>query len=197
MYMAMFDATGFVPLPLTGDDYIAMMPIEYRTIQLDGIQIHYRRYDSPDLQRYRLSPSYTTGHKRKWAVRVDPNNPAAVWVQDPEDRSWIQCDWMNQDAFEKPFSAVFRRNARDVATSLGVVGDKQSGRVIEEVLAATRAEKARMREAEKRQASAQKLAHDAGVPDIVVQRPDLSAPAEGADVEDLTCGVFDPNQDFL
>lgn len=196
-YMAMFDATGFVPLPLTGDDYIAMMPIVYRTIQLDGIQIHYRRYDSPYLQRYRLSPSYTTGHKRKWAVRIDPNNPAAVWVQDPEDSSWIQCDWMNQDAFGKPFSAEFRRNARDIAASLGVVGDKQSGRVIEGVLAATRAEKARMRAAEARHASAQKLAHDAGMPNIVVPRHDLLAPSDGPDVEVPICGVFDPDQDFL
>lgn len=197
MYMAMFDATGFVPLPLTADDYIAMMPIMYRTIQLDGIQIHYRRYDSPYLQRYRLSPSYTTGHKRKWAVRIDPNNPAAVWVQDPEDNSWIQCDWMNQDAFAKPFSAEFRRNARDIAASLGVVGDKQSGRVIEDVLAATKAEKARMRAAENRQRSAQKLAHDAGMPDIVVRHPDLLAPSESPDIEVPICGVFDPNQDFL
>jgi putative transposase len=197
MYMAMFDATGFVPLPLTADDYIAMMPIMYRTIQLDGIQIHYRRYDSPYLQRYRLSPSYTTGHKRKWAVRIDPNNPAAVWVQDPEDNSWIQCDWINQDAFAKPFSAEFRRNARDIAASLGVVGDKQSGRVIEEVLAATKAEKARMRAAENRQTSAQKLAHDAGMPDIVVRHPDLLAPSESSDIEVPMCGVFDPNQDFL
>jgi hypothetical protein len=174
-----------------------MMPIVYRTIQLDGIQIHYRRYDSPYLQRYRLSPSYTTGHKRKWAVRIDPNNPAAVWVRDPEDSSWIQCDWMNQDAFAKPFSAEFRRNARDIAASLGVVGDKQSGRVIEDVLAATQAEKARMRAAEKRQAAAQKLAHDAGKPDIVVRRPDLLAPSESPDMEVPICGVFDPNQDFL
>ncbi|RNL51407.1 Mu transposase C-terminal domain-containing protein [Arthrobacter oryzae] len=197
MYMAMFDATGFVPLPLTADDYIAMMPIVYRTIQLDGIQIHYRRYDSPYLQRYRLSPSYTTGHKRKWAIRIDPNNPAAVWVQNPEDSSWIQCNWMNQDAFGKPFSAEFRRNARDIAANLGVVGDLQSGRVIEKVLAATRAEKAKMRAAEKRQASVQKLAHDAGMPDIVVRRPDLLVPSESPDNEDPTVGVFDPNQEFL
>ncbi|MFJ5696542.1 Mu transposase C-terminal domain-containing protein [Arthrobacter sp. NPDC093139] len=197
MYMAMFDATGFVPIPLTAADYIAMMPIEYRTIQMDGIQIQYRRYDSPDLQRYRLSPSYVTGHKRKWAVRTDPNNPAAVWVQDPEDQSWIQCDWMNQDAFGKPFSAEFRQKARDVAAELGVKGDLQSGRVIEKVLRATRTEKAKTRAAEQRQAAAQKLAHDAGMPDLVVRRPDLLAPSESPDIEVPTVGIFDPNQEYL
>jgi putative transposase len=197
MYMAMFDATGFVPLPLTADDYIAMMPIEYRTIQMDGIQIDYRRYDSPHLQRYRLSPSYTAGHKRKWAVRTDPNNPAAVWVQHPEDASWIQCDWMNQDAFAKPFSAEFRQKARNVAAELGVQGDLQSGRVIQAVLAATQAEKAKTKAAEKRQAAAQKLAHDAGMPDLVVQRPDLLSPSEAPDPEVPTVGIFDPRQEFL
>lgn len=197
MYMAMFDATGFVPIPLTADDYIAMMPIEYRTIQLDGIQLNYRRYDSPGLQRYRLSPSYTAGHKRKWPVRTDPNNPAAVWVQDPEDASWIQCDWMNQDAFQKPFSAEFRQKARNVAAELGVQGDLQSGRVIQAVLAATQAEKAKTKAAEKRQATAQKLAHDAGMPDLVVQRPELLSPSETPDLDVPTVGIFDPSQEFL
>lgn len=57
MYMAMFDMTGFVPVPIHIDDYIALLPTVVRTIQTDGIQVNYRCYDSVHLNPYRMQKS--------------------------------------------------------------------------------------------------------------------------------------------
>lgn len=40
--MAMFDMTGYVPVPIHVDDYIALLPTVVRSIQTDGIQATYR-----------------------------------------------------------------------------------------------------------------------------------------------------------
>jgi hypothetical protein len=97
-----------VPLPLSADDYVALLPTELRTIQMDGIQIAYRRYDAHELHPYRLQDSTDASRGGKWTVHYNPHDPSAVWVRDPEGSGWIQCDWMNREAFARPFSESVR-----------------------------------------------------------------------------------------
>lgn len=142
MYMAMFDMTGYVPVPLSQDDYIALLPTVERTIQLDGIQVNYRRYDSTHLHPYRLQPSGRAEAKGKWVVHYNPHNPAAVWVRDPETSAWIECPWMNKDAFDRPFSAAIRRKAREITAANGALGDPYSTQATIELIGQTKDAKA-------------------------------------------------------
>lgn len=142
MYMAMFDMTGYVPVPLSQDDYIALLPTVERTIQLDGIQVNYRRYDSTHLRPYRLQPSGRAEAKGKWVVHYNPHNPAAVWVRDPETSAWIECPWMNKDAFDRPFSAAIRRKAREITAANGALGDPYSTQATIELIGQTKDAKA-------------------------------------------------------
>lgn len=137
MYMAMFDMTGYVPVPLTGEDYVALLPTVERSIQADGIQHDYRRYDSVDLHPYRLqkSPHTRTG---SWTIHYNPHNPAAVWVRDPETSVWIECAWMNKDAFERPFSASIRRRAREITAASDTLGDPASMQATIEMIGRTK-----------------------------------------------------------
>ncbi|MCD4849697.1 Mu transposase C-terminal domain-containing protein [Arthrobacter sp. AK01] len=137
MYMAMFDMTGFVPVPLSPEDYIALLPTLERTIQADGINVDYRRYDSPELGPYRLQPSGRSDTGGKWVIHYNPHNPAAVWVRHPETGEWMECRWMNKDAFEKPFSASIRRSARQITEAFGVLGDQESTEATVEMIAQT------------------------------------------------------------
>lgn len=194
MYMAMFDMTGFVPVPLTEDDYIALLPTQQRTIQTDGIQMNYRRYDSVHLNPYRLQPDPTTGSPRWW-VHYNPHNPAAVWVRDPETMLWIACAWMNKDAFDKPFSAAIRRTAREVTAAQGALGDIATTQATVELIAQTRAaQAAKVREEIRRQTS-QKLGEVTGKR-LPVHIEPVRATEEEADVDGFEFEVFDPSAGF-
>ena len=114
-YQAMFDLVdGFVPVPVTPEAYIEFLPFSTRKISRQGIEINRRRYDSLKLGPFRELPGPKGRGTEDWEVRYDPYNPAAVWVADPDDGTWIQCDWMNNDALIRPFTKA----TRDTATML-------------------------------------------------------------------------------
>jgi putative transposase len=57
MYVAALSVAGYVPVPLTGDDYIALHPCRERAINSYGVKIDHRVYDSDELNPYRGQPS--------------------------------------------------------------------------------------------------------------------------------------------
>lgn len=129
---------------MTADDYISLMPVKYITIQADGITLEYRRYDSVLLHPYRLLKSSDAAHDGKWAVHYDPYNPGAVWVMDPFTELWIECSWMNGDAFAKPFSRHIRTEAKRILEGMGMTGDSSMLRLTQDVLASTKAARTQM-----------------------------------------------------
>lgn len=200
MYMAMFPMTGFVPLPLVRDDYIALLPTELRTIQLDGIQVDYRRYDAPELHPYRLRKSRDNGTSGKWAVHYNPHDPSAVWIRDPETGGWIQCDWMNRDAFKKPFSASIRRNAREITTIQGALGDQASLQASIDLISQTKPARKRFEATLVRQESSRNLAVQAGTAlPMPMKRTDRveNMDDENDDVQYEEFGMFDPEKGML
>jgi hypothetical protein len=60
-YAALVGAAGYVPVALTGDDYIELMPSDWRTIGDGGIQVDYRTYNSGELGPYRHQSTRSTG----------------------------------------------------------------------------------------------------------------------------------------
>ncbi|GAA5199948.1 DDE-type integrase/transposase/recombinase [Arthrobacter gyeryongensis] len=197
MYLAMFPMTGYVPLPLRAEDYIALLPTELRTIQLDGIQIDYRRYDAPELHPYRLQASADANRDGKWTVHYNPHDPSAVWIRDPQEDGFIQCDWMNRDAFAKPFSASIRRDAREITAAQGVLGDDASTQAAIELIGQTKAARRRHAAVLERQESARNLASLSGTK-LPLPAPRLVADAvasytiDDGEIEYDELEIFDP-----
>lgn len=51
-YAALVEVAGYFPVPLSQDDYIELLPVEWRAINSYGIKIRHRKYDSKALRRY-------------------------------------------------------------------------------------------------------------------------------------------------
>jgi hypothetical protein len=54
-YAALVAAAGYLPVTLTGEDYLELLPVAWRAISGYGIQIHYRTYDARGLGPYRFA----------------------------------------------------------------------------------------------------------------------------------------------
>lgn len=109
MYLATYDVSAPIALPITRDDYIGLMPVWYRTVQPDGITIGTRRYDHPRLREFVGRKSTEVFHEGEWPVRYDPYDVSAVWFQDPATGEWIECDWMNQRWVGEPHQEFIRK----------------------------------------------------------------------------------------
>jgi len=118
MYNASFDVAAQLPLPLTADDYIDLMPVEYRVIGTAGVKINHRFYDSIELQPFRNAPSPDAVHGNQWEIRVNPYDPRIVWVRHP-DGHWIECLWRAETTFHQPFADSILQSAIDIAVSRG------------------------------------------------------------------------------
>lgn len=123
MYGALFPVTGAVPVPLSGDDYIALLPREERTIDSMGVRFDNRRYDAPGLFLLRDLRDADTGKFRKWNVHYDPYDPSAVWVDDPDTKMWIECPWVSpNDARRRPFADTIYEEALALRLEYGALG---------------------------------------------------------------------------
>lgn len=67
-YAALVEAAGYVPLALSADDYIELLPATWRAINAYGIKINHRVYDDEDLNDFRGQPSGVTAKKNRWEI---------------------------------------------------------------------------------------------------------------------------------
>ena len=78
MYAALVAAAGYLPLTLSGEDYLELLPVEWRQINAYGIRIGYRTYDCPELGPWRLQHSGITARRGLWEVHYDPYDATHV-----------------------------------------------------------------------------------------------------------------------
>ncbi|MFD9203651.1 integrase, partial [Streptomyces anthocyanicus] len=71
-YAALVAAAGYVPVALSQEEYIQLMPREWRVIGPGGVRINNRTYDSRDLVPLRRQPSGAGPDGRLWEVHYDP-----------------------------------------------------------------------------------------------------------------------------
>lgn len=122
MYNASFDLAAQLPLPLTAEDFIELMPVEWRKILPAGVKHNHRYYDCIELQPFREQPSNNPKHDNKWEVRVNPYDPRIIWVRHPEGH-WMECLWRDESTYRQPFAdeilqtAIGLANARPDADS--------------------------------------------------------------------------------
>lgn len=140
---AMAEVTGTVPIPFGADDYIESMPTKDLCIQPNGITCLRRTYDSVELYPFRGQPSPET-HNKKWRVHYNPYDPFAVWIKDPRDGHWIECNWTKAAALTAPFSAAVRSESRRIAAEMGVLHDEDAVELTMQIIARATAEKRRM-----------------------------------------------------
>jgi hypothetical protein len=56
-YAALVAAAGYIPVALSGEDYIELLPVKWRAISEGGVQVDYRTYTCPELRTYSQYPS--------------------------------------------------------------------------------------------------------------------------------------------
>jgi putative transposase len=195
MYAAMFPLMGFVDTPLDEDEYVSILPKVSRQITRAGVNLYYRRYDSPELDRYRtLANPDGTGFK--WDFRYDPYDPSSIWMFDPREKKWIRCEWVHKDRLDVPFAAWTRRETRAIKAHAPELVQTVGVDNVLQIIASTT--KARKREAKEnaRNETARKQLEQSGLP----VAPELEGVARGAEsaldhfTEFDEVGTFDPTE---
>jgi transposase InsO family protein len=133
-YAALVAAAGYLPLTLTGEDYLELLPVQWRQVNAYGIRIDYRTYDCPELGPLRLQPSGVTARRGLWEVHHDPYDVTKVFVRTPD--GWITAPWTHLPMVAAPFAEFTWRHARALAASQGLdaTNETEVARVLDELL---------------------------------------------------------------
>ncbi len=67
---------GHVPVPLTGRDYLDLLPVRWQAITPAGITIHHRTYNTDLLAPHRGQASPVPGRGGKWEIHYNPTTCA-------------------------------------------------------------------------------------------------------------------------
>jgi putative transposase len=119
MYAAALSVAGYVPVPLTADDYVQLHPTQLRVINSYGIKIDHRIYDCDELNPYRGQPSGVKELGDRWAVHYDPYDVTRVWVRNHHDGGWITAYWRQLHSSPQPFGDAAWQYARRVVAERG------------------------------------------------------------------------------
>lgn len=113
MFAACIGISGYVPLPLTGDDYIELLPAVFRTVNDYGLTIDNRTYDCKTLNPCRrLDSGLPGGNRKKWEVHYDPYDITVVWLRDHRSDEWIVVPWVYRSLAGQPFGVALWEHAR-------------------------------------------------------------------------------------
>jgi putative transposase len=119
-YAALIEVAGYVPVPLSQDDYIELLTVEWRAINSYGIKIRHRKYDSRALRRYRREPSGVKAKKDLWEVHRDPYDVSRIWVRNHRDGGWIEATWTCLNAGPVPFGDLAWDHAQKMLARRGI-----------------------------------------------------------------------------
>jgi hypothetical protein len=105
-YAALIEAAGYVPVALSADDYIELLPATWRAINAYGVKIKYRTYDDEALNPLRLQQSGVKERKDLWEIHYDPYDVSRVWVRDHWQGGWITLYWKQLHRIAAPFGEM-------------------------------------------------------------------------------------------
>lgn len=112
-----------IPVTLTRDDYIALLPLQWRSIHPYGINFGGLRYDCPALHEYRGVPSgLASPANGAWEIRYDPYRLQSIHVRDHHKGIWIEAEWTMARRLAGPFSL-------DILAAAKKALDKRSGNI--------------------------------------------------------------------
>ncbi|MGW4731403.1 Mu transposase C-terminal domain-containing protein [Streptomyces shenzhenensis] len=133
-YAALVAAAGYVPVALSPEEYIQLMPREWRVIGPGGVRINNRTYDSRDLVPLRRQPSGAGPDGRLWEVHYDPYDISCVWVRNHRGTGWITATWRHLRTSPVPMGELVFDRARQV------LADRERRKPDEEAVAETAVE---------------------------------------------------------
>jgi len=197
-YAVLVEAAGYVPVALSGDDYIELLPAEWRKVNAYGIKLARRSYDGEELNPLRLQPSGIREHGDRWEIRHDPYDVSKIHVRGPD--GWITVFWRHLDRAPLPFGELAWDHAR---RGLGreateeQIADAVAGLLRRANAGPGQREKAETSRRDRRVAARTKAAPPHGQPGRDAVGPLPSAPAgqedEDAPLADvIPMGIFDP-----
>jgi putative transposase len=133
-YAALSAAAGYLPVTLDGEDYLELLPVQWRQINAYGIRIGYRTYDCPELGPFRLQHSGVGARRGLWEVHYDPYDATKVFVRTPE--GWVTAPWTHLPMVSAPFAEFTWRHARQLAAERGVedTNETEVARVLDDLL---------------------------------------------------------------
>ncbi|MGW1077285.1 Mu transposase C-terminal domain-containing protein [Streptomyces sp. NPDC002537] len=114
MWAALVAVAGYVPVPLTGHDYLELLPVRWQAITASGIRIHHRTYDADLLAPYRGQPSPVAGRGGKWEIHYNPHDVRQIWVRLP-DGELTEIPWIHRDHVHHPFNEHTWQHIRALA----------------------------------------------------------------------------------
>lgn len=114
MWAVLVAVTGYVPVPLTGRDYLELLPVRWQAITPSGIRIHHRTYDADLLAPHRGKASSVAGRGGKWEIHYNPHDVRQVWVRLP-DGELTEIPWIHRDHVHRPFDERTWQHIRTLA----------------------------------------------------------------------------------
>ncbi|MEU7592634.1 Mu transposase C-terminal domain-containing protein [Streptomyces sp. NPDC039022] len=103
MWAALIAVAGYVPVPLSGHDYLELLPMRWQTITEHGIRVQHRTYDHDVLGPYRRQPSPHAARGGKWEIHHNPHDARQIWVRLPHGRL-VEIPWIHRDHTHHPFN---------------------------------------------------------------------------------------------
>ncbi|WP_280255431.1 Mu transposase C-terminal domain-containing protein [Nocardia wallacei] len=119
MYSAMVEIAGYLPIPLTADDYIELLPATWRTINSYGVKLSNRTYDAKALNPLRRQHSGVEHRGGRWEVHHDPYDVSRIWVRDHTSSRWITAYWTHLKTTPAPFGELAWQHARTTLAARG------------------------------------------------------------------------------
>jgi transposase InsO family protein len=118
-HAVMVAASGYLPVPLSGEDYLELLPACWRQINDYGIRIDHRTYDCAELGPYRRQPSGVAARNDRWEVHYDPYDLTRVFVRNHHAGGWITVPWTHLPLVAQPFADFTWRQACRVVAARG------------------------------------------------------------------------------
>ena len=105
-YAALVETAGYVPVALSAEDYVELLPATWRAINAYGVKISYRTYDDQALNPLRHQRSGVRHRRDLWEIRFDPYDVSRVWVRDHWRGGWITLLWRQLHRVAAPFGEL-------------------------------------------------------------------------------------------
>ncbi|MFH8520479.1 transposase, partial [Streptomyces gelaticus] len=111
MWAALIAVCGYVPVPLSGADYLELLPVRWQPITERGVRIDYRTYDHEVLDPHRGRRSDVVAKDGKWEVHHNPHDARQIWVR-LSDGQLHEIPWIHRDHVHQPFNEQMWRHIR-------------------------------------------------------------------------------------
>jgi putative transposase len=105
-YAALVEAAGYVPVALSAEDYIELLPSCWKAVNAYGVKLKYRTYDAAELNPLRRQPSGIAARKQLWQVHYDPYDVSRVWLRNHWASGWITLCWKHLRRDGLPFGEL-------------------------------------------------------------------------------------------